>query len=131
VVIVGTHADLLKKHELTNLCKEMEALYPRPVSGKTNRSQIQGHFSVSLLPVGKGSLEELSNKIVDIALNHPKIGVGNVLVPKSVELLQIELEKLKNSSPYLKWQDYSDVCNKFGNIMTKTIKMVDTNHNRN
>ena len=39
IVIVGTHADLLKKPAKANLIKEMEELYPTPPSHKQNRSQ--------------------------------------------------------------------------------------------
>jgi hypothetical protein len=79
---VGTHADLVKKGELANLVKEMETLYPIPT--KSTRSQIQGHFAVTLVGANKTLLMQLKNKLVELALYHPKIGVGHVRVPYSL-----------------------------------------------
>jgi hypothetical protein len=75
----------------------MQELFPTPLPNRPNRSQIQGHCSVSLLKTDKGSLTELKNKLVEIALYHPKIGVGNVIVPATFVALQKELESQKRA----------------------------------
>ena len=50
-------------------------------------------------------MRELREKLIDIALHHPKIGIGQVLVPRTFSLLQHELLKIKEKS-YLRWLDY-------------------------
>eukprot|EP00026_Physarum_polycephalum_P000182 Phypoly_transcript_00182.p1 GENE.Phypoly_transcript_00182~~Phypoly_transcript_00182.p1 ORF type:complete len:2033 (+),score=208.26 Phypoly_transcript_00182:30-6101(+) len=106
ILIVGTHADLLSKEERTKVIREMDALYPTPPPNKAHCTKIQGHCAVSLLPSDKGSLVELTNKLVDLALDHPKIGVRHVKVPKWIELLQTELEEIRAGKQYLWWSDY-------------------------
>jgi hypothetical protein len=112
---VGTHADLVKKGELANLVKEMETLYPIPT--KSTRSQIQGHFAVTLSGGNKTKLMQLKDKLVELALNHPKIGVGQVRVPCIIGTIQQELEKLKKNTPYLVWSDYTTLCKQLGMVL--------------
>ena len=92
----------------------MEELYPPPSPQKPNRSQIQGHCAVGLAGSDKGALTDLKNKLVDLALNHSKIGVGNVRVPQSVSSLQMEFDTLKKGTAYLSWADYTALCKNIG-----------------
>jgi hypothetical protein len=57
-------------------------------------------------------MQELREVLVDIALNHPKIGIGHVQVPKSLDALLSALQQLKDK-PYIKWNEYSTL---FGSI---------------
>lgn len=112
---MGTHADKLPKRDRKPLAKEMEQLYPAPTNQKVNRSQIYGHFTVVLSEKGGAGQFELKNKLLDIALSHPKIGVGNVSVPTSFVMMQNELQGLKEKSPYLYWQKYAEIAEGVGN----------------
>ncbi len=112
---MGTHADKLSKNDRKALAKEMEQLYPAPKNQKVNRSQIYGHFAVVLSEKGGAGQSELKNKLLDIALSHPKIGVGNVSVPTSFVMMQNELQRLKEKVPYLYWQKFTEIADSVGN----------------
>lgn len=47
--------------------------------------------------------------LVDLALNHPKIGIGQVKVPQSFSLMQQVLEAQQSKVPYMKWCEYNDM----------------------
>jgi len=49
-------------------------------------------------------MEELQDKLMDIALNHPTIGIGQVKVPRIFDTMLSELRKIKE--PYLRWDKY-------------------------
>ncbi len=119
IIVVGTHADKLSKKERETLTKEMELQYPVPTQ-KANRSQIQGHFAVSLEKGGSGQYE-LKCKLLDLALSHEKIGVGNVQVPKSFSCLQDKLQIRKQKSPYIHWKKYEELAEKIGNYQRFTV----------
>lgn len=106
IVVVGTHADKVSKEDLERHIAEMKKRYPTPSSWIHTASQIQGHFTISLHPGGISGLSELKSRLMDIALNHPKIGVRQVRVPKSFITLQIALRLHKQSSPYYWWRDF-------------------------
>ncbi len=113
IIIVGTHADKLSKKDRQELEATMEQLYPFP-SQKANRSQIEGHFSVSLSDKKGIGLSEIRTKLLTLALSHPKIGVGRISVPRSFVMLQTELQELKKTAPYYYWQKYSEVAESIG-----------------
>ncbi len=109
---------LSKKHRKA-LTQEMELLYPIPTQ-KANRSQIEGHFAVSLEKGGSGQFE-LKSKLIDLALSHKKIGVGNVRVPKGFANLQDALQIQKQKSPYLYWKNYEEIAETKGNYQLFTV----------
>jgi hypothetical protein len=84
--------------------KNMDTLYPTTSPQKRHRNQVHGHFTVSL--TDKGGLAELRDKLMDLVLSHPRVGVGQVLVPRSFVLMQRELEDVKHKTPYLRWSEY-------------------------
>ncbi len=113
IIVVGTHADKLSKNDRKTLIAEMEQLYPFPTH-QTNRTQIYGHFAVSLNGKGGMGQSEIKTKLLELALSHPKIGIGNVSVPRSFVMLQRELQELKATTPYLYWQKYSEIAESIG-----------------
>jgi hypothetical protein len=62
----------------------------------------------------KGGLSELQTKLLDLALNHPRIGIGHTKVPRSFSMLQVELEERKRQTPYLKWNEYTALASTIG-----------------
>jgi hypothetical protein len=103
-MVVGTHADLLGKSERERMLKNMDTLYPTISPQKRHRNQVHGHFVVSL--TDKGGLAELRDKLMDLVLSHPRVGVGQVQVPRSFVLMQRELEDVRLKTPYLRWSEY-------------------------
>lgn len=101
VLAVGTHADLISRPDRDKIMMAMEANYP---TGKRNRYQVQGHFAISLQT--ERGISDLKAKLLEIALNHPKIGIGKVQVPRTFVMMQKELEERKEESPYLRWAEY-------------------------
>ena len=103
------------------MLKEMEETHPSTAPTKPNRSQIQGHFAISLAGSDKAALNELKNKLIDLALNHPKIGMGHVRVPESISSLLNEFNTLKKQVAYLRWADYRALYEKLGMVLTLTL----------
>jgi hypothetical protein len=62
----------------------------------------------------KGGLSELQTKLLDLALDHPRIGNGQTKVPRSFAMLQAELEEHKLQTPYLKWNEYAALASTIG-----------------
>lgn len=56
----------------------------------------------------------MRQKLVDLALNHPKIGIGQVKVPKHFVMLQAEMAERKADTPYLKWNQYLEAAEALG-----------------
>lgn len=105
IIIVGTQANLLNGPQRDQLEREMNILYPTPNQySSTNRSQILGHFTVDLS--GEKGLDQLKEKIVDIGHNHPRIGIGWILVPNAYGLLQVRIDTHKSKSPYITWDKW-------------------------
>lgn len=115
VIIVGTHADLLSKQDRARIDTEMQLLYPTPaLSSSLNRYQIQGHFSIGLSEGEKGGLSQLKKELINLALSHPKIGVGKVMVPKSFDMISYTLEKMSKEHPFIKWSVFSALGSELG-----------------
>ncbi len=54
----------------------------------------------------KQGIATLKAKLIEVALSHPKIGIGKVTVPGDFMVILQEMEKIKVSSPYITWKDY-------------------------
>lgn len=106
IVIVGTHADLLSKEQRDTVMEEVEKLFPSQTSKIQARSQICGHFTITLAPGKLESLPTLKAALLEIALSHPKIGVGKVQVPQALVILQKEIDAIKHNTPFLLWENY-------------------------
>lgn len=52
--------------------------------------------------------------MVDLALNHPKIGIVQATVPRSFSMMQKELEESKAMTPYLTWNEYAALGENIG-----------------
>jgi hypothetical protein len=52
--------------------------------------------------------------MLDLALNHPRIGIGQAYVPRSFSMLQAELEEHKLQTPHLKWNEYAALASTIG-----------------
>ncbi len=111
-MIIGTHADLLTSEDRRTTINEMDALYSP--QNKLNKNQFQGHFAVNLAEKRGSGQSELKSKLLDIGLNHPKIGIGSVKVPRSFIMLRQELDELKKDRPYIYWGEYMDVAGSIG-----------------
>jgi hypothetical protein len=94
------------------LVREMDLIYPTVPTQHRSRSQICGH--IGLAGGDKGTLLEIKEKLLEIALEHPKIGVGKVMVPSSFMLLKYELEEQKVYRHYFSWPEYVSLCTSLG-----------------
>lgn len=119
--MVGTHADLLGRKVRARIDKEMQELYPTPTSFTSTRNQIQGHFSIGLSKGDKGGFAQLKEKLLDLALNHPRIGVGQVQVPAPLVLALKELKQIKSKEPYINWAKFSSIASSLGKSLLNII----------
>lgn len=100
---MGTHSELLSRTERTKMENRVNELYP-PLFQK--RFQIQGHYIVGLSE--NDGMAKLKDKLLDIALHHPKIGIGKVLVPETFVQLKHSLDNVRqNQRPFISWMEYS------------------------
>lgn len=113
ILVVGTHADMLSKQDRDRWTNQMELLYPAPAPRTRNRNQVHGHFEISLVNERLG-LADLRSKLIDIGLFHPKIGVGQVKVPRGFVMMQREIDIVKEGKPYLWWREYAELATLIG-----------------
>lgn len=108
IVLVGTHIDRMSDHEIKIKKKQMDRQYPSRKTWDMNtpKNQVQGHFAVGLTPFWQRGLSELKAELLEIAISHPRIGIGKVKVPLNFKTLQTEVERRKSSNSYLKWQEF-------------------------
>lgn len=121
ILIVGTHADCLDASTKNNVNQEMSKLYPLIADlKKYNKTQIYGHFAISLAKGDKDvSVSSLISKLLEIALLHPRIGVGRLTVPYSFVKLKKKLEEIKQrNTQYLPWGEYLNMIASIGMIPT-------------
>lgn len=112
IVVVGTHADKLDSEARSRIHSEMEALYPVSTPQRKNRHQIQAHFCVSLAQRNTADFLSLQSKLVDISLNHNKIGIGSAQVPRNVLVIQQACEELKQRK-YIPWSEYVSMASSY------------------
>jgi hypothetical protein len=62
---------------------------------------------------GDSGVYELKDEIVNIAKNHPQIGIGHVKVPSFLLLIKKAIEKAQDKK-YLHWKEYKDLCKDAG-----------------
>lgn len=60
--------------------------------------------------IGDKKMSKFKERLVDLAMNHPKIGIGLVRVPRSFSMMQKEIEERRINTPYLRWREYSDLA---------------------
>jgi hypothetical protein len=58
----------------------------------------------------KDGLTDFQSKLLDIALNHPKIGIKQATVPFMYSVMQQHLVRMKSETPYMKWREYCDLA---------------------
>ena len=115
ILIVGTHSDLFSPQERTKLIREMEKT-------RLPTNQILGHLPVNLLSRGK-SFNALKKKLIEVATSHPRIGVGKVVVPQSLLMMQRELEEKRESNTrYLRWGEYVALASSIGMFVQEDIE---------
>jgi len=128
-VIVGTHADKLKKtQDCVKVSEEVLRKYPIYNSPHA-RNQVHGHYTLSitsgiLLEIIffifismelSGDIQGLRDKLVEVAATHPKIGIGKVEVPRSFAMLQHELQERRHKGKqYLSWNSYAQTAESIG-----------------
>lgn len=62
-------------------------------------------------------LHMLKDKIKEIAITHPKLGIGNVVVPSFLVLLKEKLGEIQQEKKYMSWQDYKELCQSIGILL--------------
>jgi hypothetical protein len=90
----------------------MDQLYPKSFNGLQSPNQIVGHIAVSLS--SNKALQEVKQVLKDLALSHPKIGIGRVKVPKNMMIVQDIITEKRRAEPYLMWHDYVALCSALG-----------------
>ena len=144
ILIVGTHKDRLTKEECVQISSQVQQMYP--VSSSTNtRHQIHGHFKLNIISGMKlinpssqptiftliffaGETQELRERLVDLALNHPKIGIGRVLVPQALQSIMLKLQQVKGEL-YMNWTKYSALFTPVGiHPKNNSISIMTLNH---
>lgn len=104
---MGTHAELLNRHERAKIESKVNELYPDVIK---NRFQIHGHFVVGLSE--SEGVPKLKESLLDLSLNHPKIGIGKVQVPETFVRLKQALENFRHNQhrPFISWAMYTHLA---------------------
>ena len=116
IIIVGTHSELLSKSDRQGWQADVEKQFPSPIA---NKFQIQGVFTVGLKK--QDGISELKAKVVEVALQHPKIGLGKVSINQTFTLMQAKIKEQKSFTPYLWWQDYLTMASNLGTVCESAV----------